>query len=371
MSRALAATEASAGPIARLRPRRSALVTAFARLTVALGLALAIALLLKSQWTNGFASVLSRTVTLALVGVAAFSFFERWPHRLPRGVARWVLQVVAVGVAMPVTTVLLYALTTREGAPPFWRDPDRVDGVMMLAFFSLLLAPWTALGALVRQREAWSREQALAFELERSELERAALAAKMQLLQARVAPHFLFNTLANVQALVDAGSPRAAGLLRSLTAYLRAAVPVLGDASVTLERELALTRAYLDLMHARMPDRLEVHVAADPAALGTLCPSTALLTLVENAVRHGIDPSEQGGRIEVAIERRGERALVRVSDSGVGLEDGDLAAGTGLATLRQRLRLMFGEAAALRVESRVPRGVIAEIELPAAAEGAP
>ena len=89
----------------------------------------------------------------------------------------------------------------------------------------MLIAPWTALAALIRQKDAFARDQALAFELERSELAREVLEARLHLLQAQFAPHFLFNTLANVQALVDAGSHRAAGVLRSLTTYLRAAVP--------------------------------------------------------------------------------------------------------------------------------------------------
>src|ERR1043165_7173659 len=199
------------------------------RLVVALVLALFVAWLLMSQWTTGFWSLLSRTVTLALVGVVVYSLFERWPRRLPRWMARWALQVVAVGAAMPLTTLAIYLFSTPPNAPPFWTDKDRADGFMTLTFLSILIAPWTALGALLRQREAFAREQALGFALERSELERQALAARLHLLQAQVAPHFLFNTLANVQALVDAGSPQASAVLRSLTAYLRAAVPVLHE----------------------------------------------------------------------------------------------------------------------------------------------
>ena len=170
----------------------------------------------------------------------------------------------------------------------------------------------------MRQKEALAREQALAFDLERSELERQALDARLHLLQAQVAPHFLFNTLANVQALVDAGSPQASAVLRSLVAYLRAAVPRLNEPATTLGQELQLVQAYLELMHMRMPDRLRFALHAD-VALALRCPPMTLLTLVENAVRHGIDPSEEGGRIEIACERRGDRCLIRVSDTGVGL----------------------------------------------------
>ena len=130
---------------------------------------------------------------------------------------------------------------------------------------------------------------------------------------------FLFNTLANVQALVDAGSPHASAVLRSLIAYLRAAVPVLHETAATIEREVQLVRPYLELMQMRMPDRLQYAMNVDPSALKVRCPPTTLLTLVENAVRHGIDPSEEGGRIDIEIERLGERCVVRVTDTGAGL----------------------------------------------------
>jgi signal transduction histidine kinase len=338
------------------------------RFAVALGLSLLIALLLRSQWTSGLSPLLFRTVTLGLIGVLVFGFFERYPRRLPRWLARWVLQVVAVGVAMPITTITMYVLSTKAGAPPFWLDKDRMDGFMMLTFFSILLAPWTALGALLREQEAFARHQALAFELERSELERQALDARLHLLQAQVAPHFLFNTLANVQALVDAGSPHASAVLRSLIAYLRAAVPLLHEPAATLGQELQLVRAYLELMHMRIPDRLQYALRVVEPALALRCPPTMLLTLVENAVRHGIDPSEDGGRIEVDVQRRGDRCVIRVSDSGAGLRQTDHGLGTGLSTLRERLQLMFGGDAHLRVTAQEPQGVCAEVEIPARTE---
>jgi LytS/YehU family sensor histidine kinase len=239
-----------------------------------------------------------------------------------------------------------------------------MDGWTHLTFSGILLAPWAALAAIVRQKEAFARDQQLTFALERSEFERQALDARLHLLQAQVAPHFLFNTLANVQALVDAGSPRASALLRALTAYLRAAVPLLDEPVATLRQELQLVEAYLELMHMRMPDRLQYELHVDDAALDLRCPPTTLLTLVENAVRHGIDPSEEGGRIEIDVERKGDRCVIRVSDSGVGLQQTTQGLGTGLSTLRQRLQLIFGGDAQLRVTAHEPRGVCAELDVP-------
>jgi len=344
-----------AGPIA----------TASRRVAVALTMSIVVGLLMSATWAGSPASLFLRTIILGLSATAAFALFEAWPRSLPRWLQRWALQVVAVGVFMPVTTVLIYVLSTPQGAPPFWETPSRMSGWTHLTFAGLLLAPWTALAAIVRQKEAFARDQKLAFALERSELERQALDARLHLLQAQVAPHFLFNTLANVQALVDAGSPHASTVLRTLTAYLRAAVPLLHEPVATIEGELQLVRPYLELMQMRMPDRLQYAMNVDPAALNVRCPPTTVLTLVENAVRHGIDPSEEGGRIDIDVERRRDRCVIRVTDTGVGLDQSGSGLGTGLTTLRERLRLLFGDAAQLRLTSGAVRGVAVEIDLPA------
>ena len=333
------------------------------RVAVAMAIAIAIGvgLLIATGGKSPPSAIFVRTILHGLSAVAAFAVFEAWPRKLPRWLERWVLQVVAVGVCMPLTTWLMNVVSTPPGALFFWGDHDR----MLIAFLAVLLAPWTALAAIVRQKEAFARHQKLAFALERSELERQALDARLHLLQAQVAPHFLFNTLANVQALVDAGSPHASTVLRSLVAYLRAAVPLLHEPAATIERELQLVRPYLELMQMRMPDRLQYALNVDPAALEVRCPPTTLLTLVENAVRHGIDPSEEGGRIDIDIERQGARCVVRVTDTGAGFQQSAHGLGTGLTTLRERLRLIFGDAAALRLVSGVPRGAAVEVELPA------
>ena len=329
------------------------------RFGVALAIAVAVGFLLLNGWKGSTTTLFLRTITLAVTTTAAFTLFEAWPRRLPGWIERWVLQVVAVGVIVPITLTLLYL--PAEGGTPFLEDSDR----MHLSFAAILIAPWTALAAVVRQKEAFARHQKLAFALERSELERQGLDARLHLLQAQVAPHFLFNTLANVQALVDAGSPRASPVLGSLIQYLRAAVPLLHEPSATIERELQLVTPYLELMQMRMPDRLQYAMNVDPSALKLRCPPTTLLTLVENAVRHGIDPSEEGGRIDVDIARVGERCVVRVTDTGVGLGSSENGLGTGLTALRERLRLIFGDAAQLRLTSGAQGGVAAEVDMPA------
>jgi sensor histidine kinase YesM len=220
------------------------------------------------------------------------------------------------------------------------------------------------MGAILRQRDLFTREQAFSFELERSEYERRESDARLRQLQAQVEPHFLFNTLANVQALVDSGSPQASKVLNSLIAYLRAAVPRMHSQSTTLAVEVDLARAYLDIMQMRIPDRLQYTIRLEPAAARLQCPPMALLTLVENAVKHGIDPSEAGGRIDVDIWLRDHRCVMRVQDTGVGLNRLRSGLGTGLSTLRERLQLAFGGDAQLVLTEIQPHGVCAEITFP-------
>jgi LytS/YehU family sensor histidine kinase len=321
------------------------------RVRFTLLLSIAVGLLFSSRW--GISGII-RAVLLGLLAMLVFGLLERWPKRLPAWLARWVLQVLGVALAIPLGTPLISAL----GVRPLWE----------VQIVGLLVAPWAALAALVRQKDALARHQALAFDLERSELGRQALDARLRLLQAQVAPHFLFNTLANVQALVDAGSPQASVVLQSLIAYLRAAVPRLNESATTLGQELELVRAYLELMHMRMPDRLQFALHVDEAARALRCPPMTMLTLVENAVRHGIDPSEEGGRIDIHVQRREGRCVVRVSDTGAGLRQEGNGLGTGLSTLRERLDLAFGGDAQLRVSAQHPRGVSAELDFPARAE---
>jgi hypothetical protein len=353
---------------AAIMPQHSrgfALAFNWRRLAFTLLFSFAIGALIGIHWKSGWWSAVVRVMTLGFTSMLVFGLFEQWPRRLPRWLPRWILQVVAVAFFVPITTFVIYTLSTADGAPPFWEVPLRMEGFAALTGLGIFLSPWIALGALVRQKEALARERALALDLVRSEAERQALDARLNLLQAQVAPHFLFNTLANVQALVDAGSPKASDVLRSLVAYLRAAVPRLNEPVTTLGQELDLVRAYLELMRMRMPDRLSYELNADPDVRHLCCPPMTLLTLVENAVRHGIDPSEEGGTISISVRKAGERCQVRVADSGVGLLNSNRGLGTGLAALRERLSLVFGDQARLHIRSREPRGVVAEIDFPA------
>jgi sensor histidine kinase YesM len=339
---------------------------AWPRIRFTLGLAVLPAIPLDLVTNGGAPWYLWRTLAMGAAGLLAFGLLERWPRRLPAPLARWALQVLGVAGAMPLATLPIW-IASNPTRQPFWTHEDELLSFCMLTILGLLLAPWAALSALVRQKDALARRQALEFDLQRSELERRALDARLQLLRAQVAPHFLFNTLANVQALVDAGSSRASTVLASLIAYLRAATPRLDEAATTVAQELALARAYLELMHMRMPDRLTFTVEADEATLGLRCPPMTVLTLTENAIRHGVDPSETGGQIAIAVRLRSGRCLIRVADTGGGFHDTTSGLGTGLASLRERLNLSFTGDARLTLTDNNPHGVVAEIDIPAQA----
>jgi hypothetical protein len=334
------------------------------RVRVALLASFVFALFLRPNFVLPFYVVLSRAMVVGFAALLAFGLFERWPARLPRWFARWVLQVLAIVLAVPLGAYLAYWLTT-GGHPQLGAVSGRLQGYVELTFSGILFASWIVVGALVRQRDAFAREQETAFALERSELERRALDARFRLLQAQVEPHFLFNTLANVQALVEVGAPQAAKVLKSLIAYLRAAVPRLHETVTTLDQELELVRAYLELMHIRMPDRLMFEIRVDATLLKLQCPPMTVLTLVENAVRHGIDPSETGGIIVIELRLESSRCLASVTNTGVGLKMTGRGLGTGLASLRERLQLAFGAEAQLVLSEVVPHGLRAEVSFPA------
>jgi signal transduction histidine kinase len=328
----------------------------------AVALAIAVALVIAPVFHPPLPVLFGRTLFIAIVLLLAFTAAGQW-RRAP--LPRWVVQLIAVGLAAPIATLAVYLLSTGGDWQALFGNEARVTGFVMIGSSALLLGLVLALGSLYRERDAQANAQALQFALERETLERLAADAQLKVLQSQIEPHFLFNTLANVQALVESGSPRAAPVLGSLIAYLRAALPQLHRGAPTLGQEEALVRSYLELMQMRLPDRLAFSIDIDPALHALRLPPLTLLTLVENAVRHGIDPSEGGGHIEVGARRNADSAVTLwVQDSGRGI-DVSQAPGTGLASLRERLLASHGRAATLVLQDVQPHGVRAEITLPA------
>jgi len=196
-----------------------------------------------------------------------------------------------------------------------------------------------------------------ALEQARAEQERDAAAgqltqARLTLLQAQIQPHFLFNTLAALQHWVDVGDARAAPLLRDLTLFLRGSTELMLRADVTLAQECEMVAHYLAIMRARLGDRLRfaIDIASDCA--DQPLPPGLLITLVENAVEHGIEPQLRGGEVRVVARRDHGVVELRVLDDGAGLAAADMHEGVGLANSRERLRHQFGERAELTLTAR-------------------
>lgn len=285
--------------------------------------------------------VVGRSLIAGLLALTAFSIAESWPARLPSFLARWFWQLLWIGIFTPLSAFFAYWLTT--GGDAQFHVKDRFESALVLAVFGTLIGIGVALAAMLGERDALARRQQLALELTRSELARVEAESRWRQLQAQTTPHFLFNTLANMQALLDLGSPHASQLLMNLVAYLRAAVPHAEGGMSTIRRELELSRAYLEIMRTRLPDRLryDINVASESIALP--CLPMVILTLLENAVRHGIDPSEEGGRIQLSIGCVGNSLRIEVQNTcpehAERIESAGL--GTGLEVLKERLRLNY------------------------------
>ena len=190
--------------------------------------------------------------------------------------------------------------------------------------------------------------------------------ARLKLMQAQVEPHFLFNTLASVQQLAESKAPEAAQLTAQLITFLRAGLASLREESTTLAREFKAIDAYLMIMKTRMQDRLAFELDLPPALNDIDMPPAMLISLVENAIKHGLEPNPDGGKISVMARLENERLRLTVSDTGLGLglSAAKTGGGVGLDNIRQRLRAIFANDARLIVAENVPHGFIAVIDIP-------
>jgi histidine kinase/histidine kinase/DNA gyrase B/HSP90-like ATPase len=231
------------------------------------------------------------------------------------------------------------------------------------------VARWAVFGALAyaayvyQRRAAQAAARAHESELQRVQLEHQAAEAQLQALRAQIEPHFLFNTLANIQRLYQTEPAVGRTMLVNFVAYLRSALPQMRRDETTLRQEVQLARAYLDVLKVRMGERLRFRVDV-PGELGELAfPPLALSTLTENAVKHGLNPLPEGGSIDIAARVEDRRLKVEVADTGAGLTESG-GSGAGLANLRARLAALYGDEAALELRANAPRGIRATIAVP-------
>jgi LytS/YehU family sensor histidine kinase len=261
--------------------------------------------------------------------------------------------------------VVIWVLLMLLGATPFGL-PKQAAAFIVMSFGLKVLAGG--------KRKAELEARAAATQAGEESLERRLVEAQMAALQAQVEPHFLFNTLALIGQLIETDPPQAARIHEHLIAYLRSTLPQMrARGNGTLARQIELSRAYLAIMQARMRSRLAVSIDVPQEYQSASFPTMMLQILIENAIKHGLEPKIEGGRIDIRASVDGATLQVDVLDDGVGFNL-HAADGIGLANVRERLRILYGNRARLEIESLPEGGTRASIRLPYAPDifaGAP
>jgi sensor histidine kinase YesM len=229
----------------------------------------------------------------------------------------------------------------------------------------LLLMEWIGLAIhLLKERED-AAEQALHDESERKlNLERQMSEAQLQVLQSQIEPHFLFNSLAHVRRLYQTDPTAGHAMLRYLSSYLGAAQPVIRERGITLGTDLELAVAYLNIQRIRMGSRLAFEIDIPDALRPTIVPPMMLTTLVENAIKHGLSPLPEGGKVRIRAREDGGYVCICVADTGQGFQ-ASLGSGVGLANVRARLSVLHADAASLSLSQGTPHGITATVVVPA------
>jgi LytS/YehU family sensor histidine kinase len=242
-------------------------------------------------------------------------------------------------------------------------------GVSVTGALAARVARWLVIAGLAYVFFAFQRQGAEAAsevhetELQRLRIDRQVAEARLQSLRAQIEPHFLFNTLANVQQLYRTEPERGRKMLGSFVAYLRTALPWMRQDETTLRQEVDLARAYLEVLQVRMGTRLQVRIDVAEHVAALAFPPLALSTLTENAIKHGLNLLPAGGSIEISAWIEQDRLKVSVADTGAGFQHTS-GPGAGLANLRARLAALYGDAGNLAFEANTPRGIRATIAVP-------
>ncbi|MFZ2161671.1 MAG: histidine kinase [Sideroxyarcus sp.] len=264
-------------------------------------------------------------------------------------------RIAALCITLPgsVAIGLTLAFTITGGS---WSDGYALKAMTIGLFFGLIGVITFLLFERI-EMEAAQRE------LIKGESEKREIEANLKMLQAQIEPHFLFNTLANVSSLIDSDPVLAKRLLERLNDWLRVALVRARSDKATLGDELDMLENYLQILKIRFGERLRWRIDVPEAARLSVFPPMLLQPLVENAVRHGIEPKIGGGEIGIRATIDAATLCIEVCDTGVGLV-GDEGGGAGLANVRARLSALFGAAGKLTLESKAGGGVCATLELP-------
>jgi signal transduction histidine kinase len=247
--------------------------------------------------------------------------------------------------------------------PPLWEQDS-----LRFVIFSILISAFVIWVFWNRAKLACLIADAETEKARSAAIEKQAMQAQLQLLQAQIEPHMLFNTLANLQGLIAVDTPRAQHMLEQLIVYLRATLTSSRAEKTTLAHEFALMDAYLELMSIRMGSRLTYTLQLPEQLNTTSIPPMLLQPLIENAIKHGIEPKVEGGSITVIATQDASTLHISVADTGVGLQATSSTStnGTnvGLANVRERLQALYGDQASLSLTANTPTGVLAQLNIP-------
>ncbi len=230
--------------------------------------------------------------------------------------------------------------------------------------FALIVASFIIKAVAGGKRRAELTADEATQRAETEQLERTVLEARMEALQAQIEPHFLFNTLASVDQLIQTDPVRASKMQQSLIRYLRSAMPQMREGGrSSLGQQVDLCSAFLEIMAVRMEARLQPVVSVPEDLKSAVFPSMMLQTLVENAIKHGLEPKTEGGRLEIGAELVDGQLAVHVLDTGIGfMPKGD--GGVGLANVRERLKALYTDRAELMITVPPAGGTCATIRVP-------
>jgi hypothetical protein len=355
-------------PVPMAPPRWRSLVR---RAIGIMGLGLLIAIVLTVVFRHRFGPTLVYSMCITMF---SWLFIDggrvlsaRWVHRRQRDCEQygqwpgwpWMTTVVIAGTAGGYTAgTALGNWITGIRSPGL--AVDDIQQAVALLLFALIPSIAATYFFYSRSRLASSEAQA-------QTAQRQAAENQLKLLESQLEPHMLFNTLANLRVLIGIDPPRAQAMLDRLIAFLRATLEASRNGSHSLATEFARIADYLELMKVRMGDRLDARLELPPELAGQPVPPLLLQPLVENAIKHGLEPHVGGGRLVVSAAREGDALVLRVRDTGAGLSGG-ASDGTrfGLRQVQDRLATLHGSAATLQLAAAgdVDGGTIATVTLP-------
>ena len=312
------------------------------------------------DWTPTFASQLLSCLMWAACTPYLLALGRRF--RIERGV--WPVSLslhLVIGIVITVLDVYSWKLEAPYVHPgrPVFTSPFVVEVarqlVLDLGWYFIIIAL-----AHAEYYATLSRVEAV----RRAQLQSQLDAARLDALQSQLRPHFLFNTLTTIAEQVYGDPAGADTMITRLSRLLRSSFVDPEVQEVTLRQELELLQCYLDIARVRFHERLTIDLDIHPNALDAFVPRFLLQPLAENALQHGIEPAEAGGRLELRVRVQQETLTLELHDDGVGLATGALRQGTGLRNTRQRLTHLYGDAGCLEITSRPAGGTIVRVALP-------